>query len=72
MRRWMVVAAVAALVAVSWWHWPAVAQRGPDPATASEAITFEQYRDFRNRDFTSAKPASRGSWPRPIFPQPRR
>jgi hypothetical protein len=49
MRRWMLAAAAAALVAAGWWHWPAAAQRAAQPA-ASEAITFEQYRDFRLHD----------------------
>jgi hypothetical protein len=39
-----------ALLAAAWWHWPAVAQRSPEPAAAADAITFEQYRDFRLRD----------------------
>jgi hypothetical protein len=52
MRRWMLVVTIpAALVAAAWWQWPAVAQRSPEPAAASDAITFEQYRDFRIRDF---------------------
>jgi hypothetical protein len=50
MRQWMVAAAAAALLAVAWWQWPAVAQRAPEPAAAEEMITFDQYREFRMRD----------------------
>src|SRR5947209_19564213 len=31
-------------------HRPGGAQRSPQPAAASDMITFEQYRDFRARD----------------------
>src|SRR6266849_4408205 len=48
MRRWM-FAASATLIMAAWWHLPAVAQRAAQPA-AGEAITFEQYRDFRLHD----------------------
>jgi hypothetical protein len=47
----MFAVASAALVAAGWWHLPASAQRAAQPA-ASEAITFEQYRDFRLHDLT--------------------
>ena len=50
MKRWMVLTAAIALVAATWWHWPAAAQRSSEPAAASDVITFEQYRDFRIRD----------------------
>jgi hypothetical protein len=49
MRPWTITIAAAALIAAAWWHLPAAAQRAPQPA-ASEAITFEEYRDFRLRD----------------------
>jgi hypothetical protein len=49
MRRLMLLSAAAALAIAAWWHLPAVAQRAAQPA-ASEAITFEQYRDFRFHD----------------------
>jgi hypothetical protein len=49
MRRLMLLSAAAAFAGLAWWHLPAVAQRAPQPA-ASEAITFEQYRDFRLHD----------------------
>jgi len=51
MRRLMLLssAAVVALAIAAWSHFPAVAQRAAPPA-ASEAITFEQYRDFRRHD----------------------
>ena len=49
MRRLMLLSAAAALAIAAWWHLPAVAQRAAPPA-ASEAITFEQYRDFRLHD----------------------
>ena len=42
-------AASATLIMAAWWHLPAVAQRAAQPA-ASEAITFEQYCDFRLHD----------------------
>jgi hypothetical protein len=50
MKPWTLAAAVAALVTAVWWHLPAAAQRAAAQPTASEAITFEQYRDFRLRD----------------------
>src|SRR5215469_8176967 len=49
MKRWTLLAPVALLVAAMWWQWPAAAQRAPQPA-ADQAITFDQYRDFRLRD----------------------
>jgi hypothetical protein len=49
MRRLTLLIAAAALAIAAWWHLPAVAQRAAQPA-ASEAITFEQYRDFRLHD----------------------
>ena len=50
MRRWTLGAAAIALLAAAWWHWSAAAQLAPQPAPASETITFDQYRDFRIRD----------------------
>jgi len=50
MMKWTLPAAAAVLLAAAWSHWPAAAQRAAQPATAEEAITFEQYRDFRTRD----------------------
>jgi hypothetical protein len=51
MKRWMLVVTIPViLLAAAWWHWPAAAQRISEPAAASDAITFEQYRDFRLRD----------------------
>jgi hypothetical protein len=50
MRPWTIAAAVTALVAAAWWHFPAAAQRAATQPAASEAITFEQYRDFRLHD----------------------
>ena len=50
MRRWMIAAAATVLLAGAWWQWPAAAQRAPEPAAANEAITFDQYRDFRMHD----------------------
>jgi hypothetical protein len=50
MRLWTLAAALAALVAAAWWHFPAAAQRAGTQPAASESITFEQYRDFRLRD----------------------
>jgi hypothetical protein len=50
MRPWTIAAAVAALIAAAWWHFPAAAQRVVAQPAASEAITFEQYRDFRLYD----------------------
>jgi len=49
MKRWTIAAAATALLAAAWWHFPAAAQRAPQPAVG-EAITFDQYRDFRVRD----------------------
>jgi hypothetical protein len=49
MRRLTLLVAAAALAIAAWWHLPAVAQQAAQPA-ASEAITFEQYRDFRLHD----------------------
>ena len=51
MRRLMLLSAAAALAIGAWWHLPAVAQRAAQPAP-SEAISFEQYRDFRLHDLT--------------------
>jgi hypothetical protein len=50
MKPWTLAAAIAALVTAVWWHLPAAAQRAATKPAASEAITFEQYRDFRLRD----------------------
>jgi hypothetical protein len=51
MIRWTLPATAAVLLAAAWWHWPAAAQRAPEPAAStSEMITFDQYRDFRARD----------------------
>jgi hypothetical protein len=50
MRRLMLLSVAAAFAGLAWWHLPAVAQRAAPPA-ANEAITFEQYRDFRLHDF---------------------
>ena len=49
MRPWTFSAAAVALAIAAWWHLPAVAQRAAQPA-AADAITFEQYRDFRLHD----------------------
>src|SRR6266478_6446627 len=49
MRRLTLLIAAAALAIAAWWHLPAVAQRAAQPA-AGEAITFEQYCDFRLHD----------------------
>jgi len=54
MRRLMLLSAAAAFAGLAWWHLPAVAQRAPQPA-AGEAITFEQYRDFRLQDLTQRR-----------------
>ena len=54
MKRWTITAAAAALIMASWWHLPAAAQRAPQPA-ASEAISFDQYRDFRVRDLAQRR-----------------
>jgi hypothetical protein len=50
MRRWTLLAAIPALLAVAWLQLPAAAQRAVQPA--DEMITFDQYRDFRIRDLT--------------------
>jgi hypothetical protein len=50
MKRWTLMAPAALLLAAVWWHWPAAAQRAPQPAAAEELITFDQYREFRMRD----------------------
>ena len=50
MRPWTIAAAVTALIAAAWWHFPAAAQRAATQPAASEWITFEQYRDFRLHD----------------------
>jgi len=50
MKKWTLPAAAAVLLAMAWSHWPAAAQRAPQPATAGDMITFDQYRDFRARD----------------------
>jgi hypothetical protein len=50
MRPWTIAVAVSALVAAAWWHFPAAAQRAATQPAASEAITFEEYRDFRLHD----------------------
>lgn len=50
MRQWMTAAVAAALLAGTWWQWPAAAQRAPEPAAADQQITFDQYREFRLRD----------------------
>jgi hypothetical protein len=50
MRPWTIAAAFIALIAAAWWHFPAAAQRAVAQPAASEAITFEQYRDFRFHD----------------------
>ena len=50
MKPWTLAAAIAAVVTAVWWHLPAAAQRAATQPAASEAITFEQYREFRLRD----------------------
>lgn len=50
MRKWTLPAAAAVVLAMVWWHWPAAAQRAPQPAAAGDIITFDQYRDFRAHD----------------------
>jgi hypothetical protein len=50
MQRWTLLAAAAALVAAVWGHLPAAAQKATAPAAAVEAVTFDQYRDFRVHD----------------------
>ena len=50
MIKWTLPAAAAVLLAAAWCHWPAAAQRAPQPAAAGEMITFDQYRDFRTHD----------------------
>jgi hypothetical protein len=54
MRRLMLLSAAAVLAGLAWWHLPAAAQPAPQPA-ASEAITFEQYRDFRLHDLAQRR-----------------
>ena len=54
MRRLMLLSAAAAFAGLAWWHLPAVAQRAAQPV-ASEAITFEQYRDFRLHDLAQRR-----------------
>src|SRR5215469_11826138 len=50
MRPLTIAAAVAALVTAAWWHFPAAAQRAATQPATNEAITFEQYREFRLHD----------------------
>src|SRR5882762_10000231 len=50
MKKWTLPVAAAVLLAMAWSHWPAVAQRAPQPAASGDMITFDQYRDFRARD----------------------
>jgi hypothetical protein len=54
MKKCTLPAAAAVLLAIAWWHWPAVAQRTSQPAAesaaAGEMITFDQYREFRAHD----------------------
>ncbi len=50
MKRWTLFTVVSALIVAAWWHWPAAAQRAPQSAAAGDAITFEQYREFRIHD----------------------
>lgn len=50
MKRLTLLAPAALLLAAVWWHWPAEAQRAPEPASADQTITFEQYREFRLHD----------------------
>jgi len=51
MKKWTLPATAAVLLAVAWWHWPAAAQRAPQPnAAAAGMITFDEYRNFRARD----------------------
>jgi hypothetical protein len=50
MKRWTLMAPAMLLLAAAWWHWPAAAQRAPQPPAAEETITFDQYREFRMRD----------------------
>jgi hypothetical protein len=50
MKRWTLMAPATLLLAAAWWHWPAAAQRSPQPAAVEEMITFDQYREFRMRD----------------------
>ena len=50
MSKWTIPAAATVLLA-AWWHWPAAAQRAPQPdAAAADTITFDEYRNFRARD----------------------
>ena len=37
MKKWTLPAAAAVLLAMAWWHWPAVAQRAAEPAAAQPA-----------------------------------
>src|SRR5438067_13891514 len=50
MKKWTLPAAAAVLLAMTWWQWPALAQRATEPAAAGDMITFDQYREFRARD----------------------
>jgi hypothetical protein len=50
MKRSTLVAVAALLLAAAWWHWPAAAQRAPQPTAVGETITFDQYRNFRIQD----------------------
>jgi hypothetical protein len=51
MIKWTLPVAAAVLLAAAWWHWPAAAQRAPQPdAAAADMITFDEYRNFRARD----------------------
>ena len=50
MIKWTLPVAAAVLLAAAWSHWPAAAQRAPQPAAAGDMITFDQYRDFRAHD----------------------
>jgi len=38
MKKWTLPAAAAVLLAMAWSHWPAVAQRAPQPAAAGDMI----------------------------------
>jgi hypothetical protein len=71
MRRLMLLSAAAAFAGLAWWHLPAVAQRAPQPA-ASEAITFEQYRDFRVHDLAQRRTRLAKQLARPTCRQQRR
>jgi hypothetical protein len=50
MNRWMPVVPAALLLAATWWHWPAAAQRAAEPAAAQQTINFDQYREYRMHD----------------------